>query len=64
MPCNGDMKRKRIKIPAITARNLIPSTLHIQVFTEQAEEALNRAIYGPMATGSSKEESGLRVGCA
>jgi hypothetical protein len=40
------MKRKRVKIPPLTARHLIPSTLRIHVFTEQAEAALNRAILG------------------
>jgi len=64
MPCKGDMKRKRIKIPAITAKNLIPSSLQIHVFTEQAEAALNRAIHGPMATGSTKRGTDSRVGCA
>ena len=46
----GDgMKRKRVRILPLTARRLIPSTLHVQVFTEQAEAALNRAILGPPA---------------
>ncbi len=47
----GDgMKRKRVRILPLTARRLIPSTLHVHVFTEQAEAALNRAILGQPAS--------------
>lgn len=58
------MKRKRIKIPAITARNLIPSTLQIHVFTEEAEAALNRAIMGMNPGGTGKGEESSRAACA